>query len=125
MGLLLIKIGLLHGLAKMRNIFYSLLTLTSQNTYSADNKLVIFINLFIFHPKLALTLQANCLQRRQFACGVKAYFLKKKKIIKNNKYISRCHPLKILPKALKLNGSSQNERKNGSPLRSAESEGPD
>ena len=33
---------------------------------------------FLFSPELmALTFHANCLQRRQFACNVKAYFLEK------------------------------------------------
>ena len=52
---------------------------------------------FIFPRKQSLTLQANCLNRRQFAWNVKACFLEK---IRKN--IWKCHLLKFLPSMLSI-----------------------
>ena len=44
---------------------------------SADKSFFFFFFFFFFSKKLDLTLHANCLLRRQFACNAKFYFLEK------------------------------------------------
>ena len=48
-----------------------------------------------FPRRMGLTFHADCLSRRPFAWAAKPYFLGK-----NNKYISKCCPLKFTPRML-------------------------